>query len=47
MFVFPQFALLLRITSAMLDFVILIYTIITNKDMYRLSSIESLPKKGN
>lgn len=47
MFVFPQFALLLRITSVMLDFVILIYTIITNKDLYRLSSIESLPKKEN
>lgn len=47
MFVFPQFALLLGITSVMLDFVMLIYAIIANKDLYRLSGIESLPKKEN
>lgn len=47
MFVFPQFALLLGIASVMFDFVMFIYAIIANKDLYRLSGIESLPKKEN
>lgn len=48
MFVFPQLALLLGIASVMLDFMMLIYAIMARfKDLYRLSGIDSLPKKEN